>query len=577
MEKRVFLAVTLSVAVLFGFNWMFPPPKRPVAVPPSAASQAQTSQPPAAAPVEAPSPAAAQPPGASAQDAQSLVGESAEREIVVENDAVRATFSTRGAVITSWRLKRYAENGQPLDLVPHDIPAGLARPFTLVTDDPGVSAALDKALFKPSADSLNATSAPGTLRFEYRDASGLSVTKEFSFSPDRPYDIVFSANISKSGAALVPTLAWGPALATGRVSSGMTYAPSPQPIYYLNGTVERIGFDQIPEHRIVEGNIGFGGADDHYFLTSIVSPGQPVRLQYEAVPVPIAGTDKSLHFVSWSVRPSDASAKLRFFAGPKDFRILEQTGGSDFTRAIHFGFFGSLVTPLLKALNWVNGYVGNYGWSIIVLTIIINLAMFPLRHKSVVSMRKMQELQPEVKAIQDRYAKLKMSDPARQKMNVEMMNLYRERGVNPASGCVPMLLTLPVLFAFYSMLSVAIELRGAPFIGWIKDLSTYDPWFVTPILMGLTQFVQQRMTPATGDPAQQRMMMFMPLIFMTMFIWAPSGLVLYWTMSNLWAIGQQVLTNRMIGPPPQRTGGAAAERRLKQAGGGKTDAAKERK
>jgi len=122
-----------------------------------------------------------------------------------------------------------------------------------------------------------------------------------------------------------------------------------------------------------------------------------------------------------------------------------------------------------------------------------------------------------------------------------------------------------------------VELRGAPFVGWIKDLSTYDPWFVTPVLMGLTQFVQQKMTPATGDPVQQRMMLFMPLIFMTMFIWAPSGLVLYWTMSNLWAIGQQVLTNRLIGPPPQRTGGAAAERRMKQAGGGKTDAAKERK
>jgi YidC/Oxa1 family membrane protein insertase len=192
-------------------------------------------------------------------------------------------------------------------------------------------------------------------------------------------------------------------------------------------------------------------------------------------------------------------------------------------------------------------------------------------------MRKMQDLQPEVKAIQDRYAKLKTTDPARQKMNVEMMNLYRERGVNPASGCVPMLLTMPVLFAFYSMLSVAIELRGAPFVGWIRDLSTYDPWFVTPVLMGATQFVQQRMTPATGDPMQQRMMMFMPLIFMTMFIWAPSGLVLYWTVSNLWAIGQQVLTNRMIGPAQPRTAGAAAERRMKQAGGGKTDAAKERK
>ena len=146
--------------------------------------------------------------------------------------------------------------------------------------------------------------------------------------------------------------------------------------------------------------------------------------------------------------------------------------------------FSWLVVPLLRALKWINVYIGNYGWSIIALTVLINVVMFPLRHKSVVSMRRMQEIQPEVKAIQDRYAKLKMTDPARQKQNKEMMQLYKERGVNPASGCVPMLLTLPVLFAFYAMLSVAIELRGAPFIGWIKDLSVYDPLFITPVLMG---------------------------------------------------------------------------------------------
>ncbi len=308
----------------------------------------------------------------------------------------------------------------------------------------------------------------------------------------------------------------------------------------------------------------------------MVTPGQPTRLNYEPVPVAIPGSDAGLHFVSWSVRPATAGGKLRFFAGPKDFNVLTETD-QDLSRAIDFGMFGWLVVSLLRALKWVNGYIGNYGWSIIALTVIINLVMFPLRHKSVVSMRKMQEIQPEVKAIQDRYAKLKMTDPARQKMNVELMNLYRERGVNPASGCVPMLLTLPVLFAFYAMLSVAIELRGAPFVGWIRDLSTYDPWFVTPILMGATQFVQQRMTPATGDPTQQRIMLFMPLIFMTMFIWAPSGLVLYWTVSNLWAIGQQVITNRLIGPAPQRVVRPPAERRLKNAGGGKSDAAKERK
>ena len=204
----------------------------------------------------------------------------------------------------------------------------------------------------------------------------------------------------------------------------------------------------------------------------------------------------------------------------------------DLVRAIDFGMFDWLVVPLLRALKWVNSYVGNYGWSIIVLTIIINLVMFPLKHKSIVSMRKMQELQPQMKAIQDRYAKLKMTDPGRQKMNEEVMALYKQHGTNPASGCVPMLLTLPVLVAFYAMLAVAIELRGAPFVGWIKDLSAFDPYFVTPILMGVTMFVQQRMTPSVADPVQAKMMMFMPLMFTGMLMWAPSGLVLYWTVEQ---------------------------------------------
>jgi YidC/Oxa1 family membrane protein insertase len=201
-----------------------------------------------------------------------------------------------------------------------------------------------------------------------------------------------------------------------------------------------------------------------------------------------------------------------------------------------------------------------------------------LRHKSVVSMRKMQEIQPQVKAIQDRYANLKMTDPAKQKMNTEMMSLYREAGVNPASGCVPMLLTFPVLLAFYSMLSVAIELRGAPFMGWIQDLSMRDPLYITPVLMGLTQFVQTRMTPTTGDAMQQRMMLLMPIVMMSWLLFMPSGLVLYWTTSNLWAIGQQALTNRLIGPTKPRTVRPPAERRMKNAGGSRTDqAVKERK
>jgi YidC/Oxa1 family membrane protein insertase len=241
--------------------------------------------------------------------------------------------------------------------------------------------------------------------------------------------------------------------------------------------------------------------------------------------------------------------------------------------AIWFGMFSFLSVPLLSALNWIHGFIGNYGWSILALTVLINAVMFPLRHKSFVSMRKMQEIQPQVKMIQDRYSKLKVSDPARQKMNTELMDLYRSKGVNPASGCIPMLLTFPVLLAFYGLLSEAIELRGAPFTLWIHDLSAADPYYVTPILMGLSQLAQQRMAPAAADPAQQKMMMIMPVVFTFLFITSPSGLALYWLASNVLLIGQQSLTNYLIGPPDVRVPRPPAERRLKKIGEGKTEAA----
>src|SRR5207247_7373823 len=185
----------------------------------------------------------------------------------------------------------------------------------------------------------------------------------------------------------------------------------------------------------------------------------------------------------------------------------------------------------------------------ILLTIIINAIMFPLRHKSVVSMRKMQQIQPEVKSIQDRYSKLKTTDPARQKMNQELMALYRDRGVNPASGCVPMLLTMPVFLAMWALLQTSIELRGAPWFGWIHDLSAHDPYYVLAALMGVTGFWQQRMMPASGaDPAQQKMMMFIPLMMTVMLAWLPAGALIYYVVRNLWMIVQQYLIKSLIGP-----------------------------
>ena len=575
MEKRVLLAVILSFVVLYGYQALYPPPK-PQLKPGTATGAAPAI--PAPGPAVASSGGAAKAPAPAAPSVTTLVADTTERDITFDNESVTAVFTTRGGALKSWRLKKYQNaSREPLELIPPNVPAGSARPFTLSVQDPAISATLAEALFKPSTTEVRVTSAPAGLAFDYQDASGLTAHKEFAFAPGSPYVISFSATVSQGGRELVPTVLWGPSLGSGIVASSRTYNPPSQPIFYRDGDVSRIAAAGVAASASQDGVFGFAGVDDHYFLTAIVGPAQPLHLDYGQLAVPVPGPENTVaHFIDWSVRLGSSPRNVRFFAGPKDFDVLAAVD-RDLVRSIHFGRLAWLVVPLLHALKWVDGLVGNYGWSIIVLTVLINLAMFPLRHKSVVSMRRMQELQPEVKAIQDRYAKLKVTDPARQKMNTEMMSLYRERGVNPASGCVPMLLTLPVLFAFYSMLSVAIELRGAPFVGWIHDLSVHDPLFITPVLMGLTQFVQTRMTPSTADPMQQKMMMFMPIIFMAMFIWAPSGLVLYWTTSNLWAIGQQAFTNRLIGPAAQRTVRPPAERRVKNAGGGKTDQAKEQK
>jgi YidC/Oxa1 family membrane protein insertase len=568
MERRVLIAVLLSFVVLYGYQAMFPiptePDKRPVQ--PSKTASAPNASAPAPAnpapPAEAPVPS-----GPAAAP---------EREIVVENNDVRAVFTTRGAAIKSWQLKKYRDSsGRPYELVGGHAPADAPRPLSLGVDDPALTTALMSAPFTVSAESGDGASG-WQARFDY-SAGSVQAQKTVSIAADKPYLVNVSATVTRDGKAVPTTVRWGPALGSGITpkASYSTYSPPPQPIFFRDGDVTRIAPAEITAQPVTEGTFGFVGVDDHYFLTALVKPKEAVRVEFAPVDVALPANPDGAHYVSWAARFPSPPQGAAFFAGPKDFDVLAAVD-RDLVRAIDFGMFAWIVVPLLRALKWINGYVGNYGWSLILLTVLINLAMFPLRHKSVVSMRKMQEVQPEVKVIQDRYSKLKMSDPARGKMNQELMALYKERGVNPASGCVPMLLTLPVLFAFYSMLSVAIELRGAPFMGQIQDLSAHDPWFIWPILMGVTMFIQQKMTPSTADPVQQKIMLIMPVMMSGMFLWAASGLVIYWTVSNTWGILQQMVTNRLIGPTVVRTVRPPAERRVKTVGGGKTDQAKER-
>jgi YidC/Oxa1 family membrane protein insertase len=306
----------------------------------------------------------------------------------------------------------------------------------------------------------------------------------------------------------------------------------------------------VAEAGALEGTYRYAGVDDHYFVSMLVNEqSRPFRIEYAPVSVPQPANPAAVaKYVSYSIRFQSPQPEARFFFGPKVFEDLRAVH-PEYTRVINFGIFSWLAVPLLNALKWVHGFIGNWGWSIIVLTILINLALFPLRHKSVVSMKKMQQIQPQMKAIQERYAKYKVTDPERQKMNTEVMELYKAKGVNPASGCVPMLLTFPFLFAFYAMLSVAIEIRGAYFFGWITNLSAPDPYFIIPVLMGAAQFWQTKMTPTSADPTQQKIMMFMPIMFTVMSLSFPSGLVIYWLVSTLFTIAQQYITTHLAGAP----------------------------
>ncbi len=552
MERRVLIAISLSFLVLFLYQTFIAPPPPP---PPAQSASAPAAAPgsPAVAgsdPVPAPAPVRPVVP-----EVDVVAGEEAERQITVETGTVRAVFNNRGARLEHWVLKRFLDDqGGDLDLVPSQSNVSNAyQPFTLRLEDEAVTSRVNSGLFKSDAPAtVDATNGPATVSFEWQDADGVRVTKRFTFQPEG-YVFTVDIAVQQNGTAISPAVQWGPGLGDDIALSepGSLLAPSystpAQALLHRDGSVER-----FTTPGAEEGSFLFVGIDDHYFTALALNDSEtPVPVRFEHTPFVVPAKGEGLpegRFAAFSVR-QQTPGSLRFFFGPKAFDELRAVD-RELVRVINFGIFSWLAVPLLGALQWVHQYVGNWGWSIVVLTILINLAMFPLRHKSVTSMRKMQEIQPQMKAIQERYAKYKITDPERQKMNQEVMELYKAKGVSPASGCLPMLLTFPFLFAFYAMLSQAIEIRGAPFLGWITDLSRPDPLYITPVLMGATMFWQQKITPTSADPVQQRVMMIMPIMFTFMFLAYPSGLVIYWTISNLFFIGQSYFTNWLRPPMP---------------------------
>ena len=593
MERRVLLAVFLSFLVLYGYQALFvptPPPADPATssgqqqdeglVPPQSASPGSGTSAPVPSTGQAGRIAAVERP-----TPDPLVADTEERDIIVESDFFRAVFANRGAELVSWQLKEYLSAGQPVELIPQTPPADEPWPFTVAFEDDDLTYLADQALYRPSRSSIRLGDRAETLTFDYEDASGFTLHKAYTFDPSTsPYVLRLTLEAKLEGEALETAVQWGPALGGVETAvSRFAFRQGPRGLMYgrlseggvlSDPAVERLDRSDVAVRPVYDGLLDFVGVDNHYFVAVALPQQRQVVANYRAVQVlPQTPDEEARDLFAFDLRVPDGVNDLAFFIGPKDFDVLERAS-APLVRSIDFGWLSVLVVPLHRSLKWVYGWVGNYGVAIILITLLVNIIIFPLRHKSVASMRKMQEIQPEMKAIQARYEHLKATDPEKQKMNQEVMALYRDRGVNPVSGCLPMVLTMPILFAFYRLLSMAIEIRGAPFVLWITDLSVHDPLYVTPLIMGASMFVQQRLTPTQADPMQQRIMMFMPIMFTFMFLWAPSGLVIYWLTSNILGIGQQLVTYRIIGPLKVKTVRPPAERRVrgKKGAGKKTTA-----
>jgi YidC/Oxa1 family membrane protein insertase len=386
-----------------------------------------------------------------------------------------------------------------------------------------------------------------TVRFRYREASGEGLLRTYVFRDS--YVVVVTAERDGAAGGAVG-LVLGPGIGNPSTDELASRYTKPGATVTLSATasVDRKAKDGLKEAELQGAGLVAAGLEDNYFLTAFLPTGtatvtlRPVTLA-AAAPAP-ADAESEVVLAAPGALATDV------FLGPKELDVLEKTRpGMD--RLIDYGWYAILVKPLLWGLKAIHSVVGNWGVAILLITVVIKVLLFPLTHKQLVSMKKMSVLQPKVETIRTKWSgKLKQDPQARVKMNEEMMALYKQEGVNPAGGCLPLLLQMPILVAFYNLLAHSIELRHAPFMLWITDLSAKDPYYVTPILMTATMWLQQQMTPTGGDPTMRRVQNIMPLVMGFLFKDVPSGLVLYWLMQNVLTIGQQMLLNRFtdLGP-----------------------------
>jgi YidC/Oxa1 family membrane protein insertase len=527
--------------------------------PPPATATAGTEQGSANQTGSAPSTSSAVPSTkpAPALPAQPVQGKQAE-DVVVENNLYKITFSTQGAVIKSWILKKYRDaDEKPLDLVNQAAGDQLGLPMAITLPDKELASRLNSAIYvagaRGTAPGHNALQAPSKLQFTYSDGQ-TAIDKVFTFSSADSYEINVRVSAHDAQNYLPVGVLWPGGFGDG--SSALAVAQR-EAVYSVNGDVTKVKEGKLKASESVPGPISYAGLEDQYFV-NILLPDSPDAMFHISrrswTPPNFTGKTAPEPFQAELAMPSGQPLEFGLFVAPKDLDLLKSMK-PPLDNLVEFGFFGVVAKPVFLALRYVyEHWVHNYGWAIIILTIVINFLLFPLKLKSIHSAQKMQKVAPIVKRIQDQYKQYKINDPRKQKMNQEIMKVYSEHGINPLGGCLPMALQMPFLYAFWEVLGTVIELRHAPWIGCVKDLSVPDqchpfgiPIALLPTLMIISMFVMQKMTPmATADPNQQRMMYIMPLMFGIIFYRLASGVVLYYMAANVVGIAQQLIINRFI-------------------------------
>jgi len=562
MERKLLLVFALTFLIIMLFQPLL---KKYGPQPPAKPESSQAA--PAQNQAQLPSQSPAQPPAQSSKTATKTgqapsLQATSESETVIENDVYRIVFTERGGRVKSWVLKKYTDDkGGQLELVNAMASEKYGYPLTLWTYDEGLRNKLNSVLYVatptlPQSARKDGAPAPDEIKFAYGDGD-VSVEKSFTF--DRTsYVVGVKTAVYQKGAQVAAFPMWPAGF--GADMTGPQYAIG-QIAYQYDDKVERLAIKKISGGGTLPGPFNWAGVSDQYFA-AVFLPKDPqnsamvtLRNGIEIPHKPSDPSDKQMDKVDVlgaAVGSLRGATEARIYVGPKALADLQSvsvpgiTGAEPDLRAIiDFGWLGIIARPLFLWLKWMYGYIHNWGWAILLQTLVINLALLPLRLSQMKSMLKMQRVAPQIKQIQEKYKKYSLRDPEKAKMNEEISALYKKEGVNPAGGCLPLLIQMPFLFAYYRMLNVAMDLRHAPWL-WIKDLSAPDPHYVLPIAIVVTMFFMQRMTPQGGmDPAQQKMMnLMMPVMMGYISFNLPAGLGLYWAMGQLIGIVQQAALNR---------------------------------